>query len=185
MRSAVWSLTLTPGFYFVNGNVRFSGLERFRSKYWCRHARSPQFLGVPRNAGRLFCDGSVSSRRSREAVSRGPTNRSRHRSLDGVSVWAPRTRVKLGKRRLLCYKDAAYTSVGCDPTIGNPSCPHRLVWPRTSALQAENGGSNPPGDTIEKRGVTEAPRSLFPLCCPFCCLSGSLTTISWWCRPQP
>ena len=29
----------------------------------------------------------------------------------------------------------------------NLSGPHRLVRPRTSALQAENGGSNPPGDT--------------------------------------
>ena len=62
-----------------------------------------------------------------------------------------RTRVELGRRRLLCYKDAAYSSVGCDPTIGNPSCPHRLVRPRTSALQAENGGSNPPGDTPPDR----------------------------------
>ena len=62
-----------------------------------------------------------------------------------------RTRVELGRRRLLWYKDAAYSSVGCDPTIGNPSCPHRLVRPRTSALQAENGGSNPPGDTTSDR----------------------------------
>jgi hypothetical protein len=32
MHSAVWSLTLTSGFYFVNGNVRFSSLDRFRFK---------------------------------------------------------------------------------------------------------------------------------------------------------
>ena len=37
--------------------------------------------------------------------------------------------------------------IGCDRTNGNSLCPHRLVRPRTSALQAENGGSNPPGDT--------------------------------------
>jgi hypothetical protein len=71
----------------------------------------------------------------------------------GIGLWMVyrfgqhRTRVELGKRRLLCYKDAAYSSVGCDPTIGSPSCPHRLVRPRTSALQAENAGSNPAGDT--------------------------------------
>ena len=69
-------------------------------------------------------------------------------SVSGLSIGLGNTLVELGKRGLLCYKNSAYSSVGCDRTTGSPSCPHRLVRPRTSALQAENGGSNPPGDTL-------------------------------------
>ena len=69
------------------------------------------------------------------------------------------TRVELGRRRLLCYKNAAHSSIGCDPPFDNVSCPHRLVRPRTSALQAENAGSNPAGDTTQKERLLGAQSS--------------------------
>ena len=154
---AVWSLTLTSGFYFVNGNICFSGLNRFWSKYWCLRPRSPQSPGYRDARGRLFCEGRASS--EAESSSRQSWT---HKPKPASASWMvyrfgqPRSRVELGKQRLLCYKNAAYSSVGCDRTIGNPSCPHRLVRPRTSALQAENGGSNPPGDTTQVQANSSA-----------------------------
>ena len=145
--STVWSLTLTSGFYFVNGNICFSGLNRFWSKDWCQRPRSPQSPGYRERARASSARGG--RRRGgieRPSVVGTPTEA-------GIGAWMvyrfgqPRSRVELGKQRLLCYKNAAYSSVGCDRTNGNALCPHRLVRPRTSALQAENGGSNPPGDT--------------------------------------
>src|SRR5688500_15424061 len=48
-----------------------------------------------------------------------------------------------------------WTKAGCSLTLRAPICyssrlterPHRLAWPRTSAFQAGNTGSNPVGDT--------------------------------------
>lgn len=39
--------------------------------------------------------------------------------------------------------------------------PHRLARPRTSALQAENAGSNPAGDTKKFKGLRKRPLSCF------------------------
>ncbi len=35
------------------------------------------------------------------------------------------------------------------------SSPHRLAWPRTPPFHGGDGGSNPPGDVVARKGVTE------------------------------